>query len=46
MGNETIMAIARTVDARDVNTSNHSIRVSEYSVAIRKTISGVIRYEF
>lgn len=38
MGNETIMAIARTVDARDVNTSNHSIRVSEYSVAIAKQI--------
>lgn len=38
MGNETILAIARTVDARDVNTSNHSARVSEYSVEIAKRI--------
>ena len=34
MGNETIMAIARTVDAKDSLTSRHSQRVSEYSVMI------------
>ncbi len=34
MGNETIMAIARTVDAKDALTSRHSQRVSEYSVMI------------
>ena len=36
MGNETIMAIARTVDAKDSLTSRHSQRVSEYSVLIAK----------
>ena len=36
MGNETIMAIARTVDAKDSMTSQHSQRVSEYSVLIAK----------
>ena len=34
MANQTIMAIARTVDAKDENTSQHSTRVSEYSVLI------------
>ena len=34
MGNETILAIAKTVDAKDENTSQHSQRVSEYSVMI------------
>ncbi len=34
MGNETILAIAKTVDAKDVRTSQHSQRVSEYSVKI------------
>ncbi|MCR4823197.1 MAG: HD domain-containing protein [Treponema sp.] len=34
MGNETILAIAKTVDAKDENTSQHSVRVSEYSVLI------------
>jgi energy-coupling factor transport system substrate-specific component len=34
MGNETILAIAKTVDAKDENTSQHSLRVSEYSVMI------------
>lgn len=38
MGNETILAIARTVDAKDVNTSNHSARVSEYSVEIARRL--------
>ena len=36
MGNETIMAIANTVDAKDVRTSQHSMRVAEYSVLIGK----------
>ncbi len=34
MGNETILAIAKTVDAKDAMTSRHSQRVSEYSVLI------------
>lgn len=38
MGNETILTIARTVDAKDENTSQHSIRVSEYSVQIAKKL--------
>lgn len=36
MGNETILAIAKTVDAKDVRTSKHSQRVSEYSAMIAK----------
>ncbi|MBO6147857.1 MAG: HD-GYP domain-containing protein, partial [Lachnospiraceae bacterium] len=36
MGNETILAIAKTVDAKDERTSKHSQRVSEYSVLIAK----------
>ena len=38
MGNETILSIARTVDAKDSNTSEHSFRVSEYSVCIAKQL--------
>ena len=38
MGNETILSIARTVDAKDSNTSQHSFRVSEYSVAIAERL--------
>lgn len=38
LGNETVLAIARTVDAKDVNTSQHSVRVSEYSVLIAKKL--------
>ncbi len=34
MGNETILAIAKTVDAKDLRTSKHSQRVSEYSKMI------------
>ena len=34
MGNETILAIAKTVDAKDENTSQHSQRVSEYAVLL------------
>ena len=36
MGNETIMAIANTVDAKDPSTNQHSMRVAEYSVLIGK----------
>lgn len=39
MSNETILSIARTVDAKDSNTSEHSFRVSEYSVAIAKRLN-------
>lgn len=38
MGNETVLTIARTVDAKDENTSQHSVRVSEYSVMIAKRL--------
>ncbi|MBQ6633430.1 MAG: HD domain-containing protein [Ruminococcus sp.] len=38
MGNETIMAIAKTVDAKDGNTSRHSFRVSEYAVMMAKEL--------
>ena len=38
MGNETILTIAQTVDAKDENTSQHSVRVSEYSVMIAKEL--------
>lgn len=38
MGNETILAIARTVDAKDANTSQHSARVAEYSVLIARRL--------
>lgn len=36
MGNETILAIAKTVDAKDLRTSKHSQRVSEYSAMIAR----------
>ncbi|MBO6140701.1 MAG: HD domain-containing protein [Ruminococcus sp.] len=38
MGNETILAIAKTVDAKDGNTSRHSFRVSEYAVMMAKEL--------
>jgi energy-coupling factor transport system substrate-specific component len=38
MGNQTILAIANTVDARDKRTSLHSKRVAEYSVLIAKEL--------
>ncbi len=38
MGNETVLTIARTVDAKDENTSQHSYRVSEYSVLIARKL--------
>lgn len=36
MANETVMAIANTVDAKDVRTSQHSMRVAEYAVMIAR----------
>ena len=38
MGNETIIAIAKAVDAKDERTSQHSLRVSQYSVLIAKEL--------
>lgn len=38
IGNSTILAIAKTVDAKDENTSQHSMRVSEYSAMIAKEL--------
>jgi energy-coupling factor transport system substrate-specific component len=38
MGNQTIIAIANTVDAKDERTSLHSQRVAEYSVMIAREL--------
>ena len=38
MGNETIIAIAKAVDAKDERTSQHSLRVSQYSVMIAQEL--------
>ena len=38
MGNQTIIAIAKAVDAKDERTSQHSQRVSVYSVQIGKQL--------
>ena len=38
MSNDTIIAIARAVDAKDERTSQHSWRVSEYSAMIAKAM--------
>ena len=38
MGNDTILTIAKAVDAKDENTSQHSVRVSEYSIMIAKQL--------
>ena len=38
MGNEAILTVAKAVDARDENTSQHSFRVSEYSVLIAQRL--------
>lgn len=38
MANETVLAIARAVDAKDENTSQHSVRVAEYSVMIGQAL--------
>ncbi len=34
MANQTVMAIAKAVDAKDVRTHQHSVRVAEYSALI------------
>ena len=39
MANETVMAIANSVDAKDVRTSQHSSRVAEYSVLIAREMN-------
>ncbi len=39
MANETVMAIANSVDAKDVRTHQHSMRVAEYSVLIAKEMN-------
>jgi len=36
MANETVMAIANAVDAKDVRTHQHSLRVAEYSELIAR----------
>ena len=36
MANETVMAIANAVDAKDVRTHQHSMRVAEYAVLIAR----------
>ncbi|MBQ3423797.1 MAG: HD domain-containing protein [Clostridia bacterium] len=38
MGNDTIIAIAKTVDAKDERTSQHSQRVSQYAVMIAREL--------
>ena len=38
MGNETILTIAQAVDAKDVSTSKHSLRVADYSALIAKEL--------
>ena len=38
MGNETIFAIAKAVDAKDERTSQHSARVSHYSAMIAREL--------
>ncbi|MCR5672484.1 MAG: HD domain-containing protein [Lachnospiraceae bacterium] len=39
MANETVMAIANAVDAKDVRTHDHSQRVAEYSVLIAREMN-------
>lgn len=39
MANETVMAIANSVDAKDVRTHQHSMRVAEYSVLIAQEMN-------
>ncbi len=39
MANETVMAIANAVDAKDVRTHQHSLRVAEYSVLIAEEMN-------
>ncbi len=39
MANETVMAIAKAVDAKDVRTHQHSMRVAEYSALIAEEMN-------
>ena len=39
MANETVMAIANAVDAKDVRTHQHSVRVAEYSEMIAREMN-------
>ena len=39
MANQTVMAIANAVDAKDVRTHQHSMRVAEYSVLIAREMN-------
>ena len=39
MANETVMAIAKAVDAKDVRTHEHSQRVAEYSVLLAEEMN-------
>ncbi len=39
MANETVMAIANAVDAKDVRTHQHSLRVAEYSEIIAREMN-------
>lgn len=39
MANETVMAIANSVDAKDVRTSQHSLRVADYAVLIAEEMN-------
>ena len=45
MANETVMAIANAVDAKDVRTHQHSMRVAEYSELIAKEMNCFKWYE-
>ena len=44
MANETVMAIAKAVDAKDVRTSQHSMRVAEYSELIAREMKCFNRF--
>ncbi len=39
MANETVMAIANAVDAKDLRTHQHSVRVAQYSVLIAQEMN-------
>ena len=43
MANETVMAIANAVDAKDVRTHQHSMRVAEYSAMIAEEM-GIFKW--
>ena len=44
MANETVMAIANAVDAKDVRTHQHSLRVAEYSALIAQEMNCFSRW--